>query len=377
MSIRKRSWKSGGTTKTGWQVDYKDQHGKRRNKTFSTKTAATAWWTKTAGEVSQGTHTADSASITVAKAADLWIERAELEGREASTVQQYRQHAELHIKPLIGTEKLSRLTQPRVEFFRDDLLTNRSRALAKKVLTSLKGILKEAKRRGYVAQNVAADVSIKMQSRHDDRLKIGIDIPTKEEIKTLIVASPDDWRAFMLMTVFTGMRASELRGLRWDGVDFKHRTVTVSQRADRFGKIGSVKSGAGYRDIPIPDEVVKPLMEWKLRCPKGVENLVFPNGQGNIEFLSNIVKRFLAPVQVACDMLRNPEAEQPAGKYSMHSFRHFYASWLIDQGFSPKRVQDRMGHSSITVTLDIYGHLFPDTDSDREKFDAAATELLA
>ncbi len=181
----------------------------------------------------------------------------------------------------------------------------------------------------------------------------------------------------MLMTVFTGMRASELRGLRWDGVDFKHRTVTVSQRADRFGKIGSVKSGAGYRDIPIPDEVVKPLMEWKLRCPKGVENLVFPNGQGNIEFLSNIVKRFLAPVQVACDMLRNPEAEQPAGKYSMHSFRHFYASWLIDQGFSPKRVQDRMGHSSITVTLDIYGHLFPDTDSDREKFDAAATELLA
>ena len=377
MSIRKRSWKSGGTTKTGWQVDYKDQQGKRRNKTFSTKTAATAWWTKTAGEVSQGTHTADSASITVAKAADLWIERAELEGREASTVQQYRQHAELHIKPLIGTEKLSRLTQPRVEFFRDDLLTNRSRALAKKVLTSLKGILKEAKRRGYVAQNVAADVSIKMQSRHDDRLKIGIDIPTKEEIKTLIVASPDDWRAFMLMTVFTGMRASELRGLRWDGVDFKHRTVTVSQRADRFGKIGSVKSGAGYRDIPIPDEVVKPLMEWKLRCPKGVENLVFPNGQGNIEFLSNIVKRFLAPVQVACDMLRNPEAEQPAGKYSMHSFRHFYASWLIDQGFSPKRVQDRMGHSSITVTLDIYGHLFPDTDSDREKFDAAATELLA
>ncbi|MDA0664917.1 MAG: tyrosine-type recombinase/integrase [Proteobacteria bacterium] len=377
MSIRKRSWESGGTTKTKWQVDYKDQNGKRCNKTFPTKTEATAWWTKTSGEVSQGTHTADSASITVSKAADLWIERAELEEREGSTVQQYRQHANLHIKPLMGTEKLSRLTQPRVESFRDDLLKTRSRALAKKVLTSLKGILKEAKRRGYVAQNVAADVSIKMQSRHDDKLRIGRDIPSKEEIKTLIEAAPADWKAFVLTAVFTGMRASELRGLAWDGVDFKGRTISVSQRADRFGKIGSVKSGAGYRDIPIPDEVAKPLMEWKLRCPKGDSNLVFPNGQGNVEFLSNIVKRFLSPIQVRCGMVRDPNAEEPAGKYGMHAFRHFYASWLIDQNFSAKRVQDRMGHSSITVTLDIYGHLFPDTDSDREKFDAAASALLA
>ena len=375
MSIRERSWESGGKTRSKWVVDYKDQSGKRRLKTFRTKTEATSWWTKAGYEVKQGTHTADSASITVAEAADHWIDRAELEGREESTVQQYRQHTDLHIKPLLGNEKLSRLTQPRVEQFRDDLLKTRSRALAKKILTSMKGVLKEAKRRGYVAQNVAADVAIKMQSRHDEKLKIGRDIPTKEEAKTLIVAAPEDWKAFMLMAVFTGMRASELRGLRWDEVDFKHRTVTVSQRADRFGKIGSVKSGAGYRDIPIPDEVVKPLMEWKLRCPKGENNLVFPNGRGNVEYLSNITVRFLAPVQIACGIVR--DADETKAKYGIHAFRHFYASWLIDQGFAPKRVQDRMGHSSIVVTLDIYGHLFPDTDSDREKFDAAASALLA
>ena len=59
-----------------------------------------------------------------------------------------------------------------------------------------------------------------------------------------------------------------------------------------------------------------------------------------------------------------------------HALRHFHASWLIDQGFPPKRVQKLMGHSSITVTFDTYGHLFPVSDDDRSKLAAASAALL-
>ena len=122
----------------------------------------------------QGVHTPQSKTITVAEAAEDWIAFVKLEGRERSTLVQYRQHADHHIKPRIGREKLAKLTTPRINAFRDDLLANMSRAMAKKVLTSLKSLLRDAKRRGNVAQNVALDVSISADKRAKKKLKVGI-----------------------------------------------------------------------------------------------------------------------------------------------------------------------------------------------------------
>ena len=59
----------------------------------------------------------------------------------------------------------------------------------------------------------------------------------------------------------------------------------------------------------------------------------------------------------------------------LHAYRHFYASWLIDQRFGPKRVQELMGHSSIQVTFDTYGHLFPQ-ENDQAQFAAAERALV-
>ena len=63
-------------------------------------------------------------------------------------------------------------------------------------------------------------------------------------------------------------------------------------------------------------------------------------------------------------------------RYGLHALRHFYASWLIDQGFAPKRVQALMGHSNIAMTLDIYGHLFPVSDDERSKLAVGAAALV-
>src|SRR5690348_10762767 len=118
-SIRKRTWKSGRLEKTAWVADYFDQAGKRHIKTFTTKKAADAWLVTAREQIARGVHTPENASITVAEAAELWINRGELEKLERSTLRQYQNHVDLHIKPLIGGARLARLSAPAIETFRD------------------------------------------------------------------------------------------------------------------------------------------------------------------------------------------------------------------------------------------------------------------
>jgi integrase len=353
-TIRKRAWRTAsGEARESWIVDFRDQHGKRRHKQFARKKDADAWLVQARGQVGRGTFAPESTSVTVSKAGGLWLERCEQEGLEQSTLVQYRSHVRYHIEPLLGAEKLSRLTTPRIEQFRDELLSDRSRPLTKKVLASLKAILKEAQRRGLMAQNVARDVTIRSASRHKKRAEIGVDIPTKQEIRDLIDNSEGRRRALLITSVFTGFRASELRGLAWDHVDLDAKVIRVQQRADTSGRLGSLKSGSSRRDIPMSPLVVNTLKEWKLACPPGPLGLVFPGRAGGI----------------ACHNTLRAELGQ------LHRFRHFFASWLIDQGFGPKRVQALMGHSSIQVTFDTYGHLFPQED-DHERFAAGELALV-
>jgi integrase len=288
-TVRKRTWGAGGETKTAWVADYRDQAGKRHIKTFETKKAATGWLVNAQGEVVRGVHTPDSSSITVAEAAALWIEACELDKLERSTLNQYDTHVRIHISPLIGDTKLARLTAPAVEAFRDELLRRGSRVLARKILASLKSILNLAQRRGLVAQNAALPVKVGSKDREKRDLRVGRDIPSKEEIRTILSRAEGRWRPFLITAVFTGMRGSELRGLTWDDVDFDATIINVKQRADFWGEIGPPKSKAGTRYIPMSPLVTNALREWRLFCPrlKGAESngearlwLVFPNGRG-------------------------------------------------------------------------------------------------
>jgi integrase len=363
-TVRKRKWQSGGEEKIAWVADYFDAQGKRHIKTFSRKKDADSWLVTARGEVARGTHTPENASITLAQAAKLWLQTGALEQLERSTLQEYATHVRLHIDPLLGNVKLARLSTPAVEAFRDDLLRKGSRAMARKVLVSLKSILSTAQRRGLVAQNAAQPVKVDLKKRDQKKLSTGHDIPSKEEIQTILARAEGRWRPLLVTAVFTGMRGSELRGLAWVDVDLEEKVIRVRQRADRWGTMGAPKSAAGDRKIPMSPMVVNALKVWRLACPKGARGLVFPNGNGNVESHANIVNRGFAPLQ---------KAALGEVKYGLHSLRHFFASWAIEQGFSPKRLQALLGHSSIQMTFDTYGHLFPSLEDDHAKF--AAGEL--
>ncbi len=386
MSVRKRTWTDAkGEERSAWVVDYKDQSGKRRLKTFKLKKEADAFALSAGSEVRDGTHVPDRDSITVSEACDNWLKSVAHAGREMSTQAQYRQHTELHIKPFIGRSKLTKLTVPFVRQFQDDLRdAGRSAEMVRRVTTSLGAVLSDAQERGQAIRNPVIELGKKKtrQARDKGRLIVGVDIPTIEEIRAILAEANGRFRPFIVTAVFTGLRASELRGLPWSAVDFHSNTIEVHQRADRYNQIGSPKSGAGHRTIPCPSIVITALKQWKLECPAGELALVFPNGQGNVENLGNLINRGLHPTiinaGVTVEKATSNGEKMVAPKYTgLHCLRHFYASWCINRKadggleLSAKQVQERLGHGSIQMTFDRYGHLFPSPDQSRELEEAA------
>ena len=370
MSVRKRTWTTRqGEKKEAWIVDYTDQDADRHIETFERKKDADARHAEVRVDVGKGTHTAPSKSITVAEAAESWIKRVEADGCERSTVRQYQQHAALHILPRLGRIKLAHLTPKRVEDFRDDLLAKLGRPLARKVLTSFKSLLKAA----HV--HVAADVSIGRDKRSKRKLEPGRDFPTRGEVKRLIEAATDSRRRALLLTLaLTGLRASELRGLRWSDIDLKTGELHVRQRADAYKVIGSPKSASSRRTIPLAPDLLTALKTWKL---EGGRDLVFPAEDGGVQFHQTLL-RSLAPVMVAAGVVD----KHGRPKYAFHAFRHFFASWCVNpksrdgRELPAKEAQELLGHSSIVMTLDLYGHMFPPAGN-RTELAEAARALLA
>ena len=181
------------------------------------------------------------------------------------------------------------------------------------------------------------------------------------ELNTLIENSTGRWRPFIITAIFTGMRLSELRGLRWGDVALDAGQIHVRQRADAWLTIGPTKSKAGMRDIPLAPIVVNTLRQWKASCPQGELDLVFPNTIGNAETMTNIHSRCWVPLQIKCGLA----TESGEARYGFHMLRHAAASLFIKYlGWSPKRLQAVMGNASINMTFDRYGHLFESVEAD-------------
>jgi integrase len=315
MSVRKRTWKTRkGVVKFAFVLDYVDQHGKRHIETYKTEREAKKRAIDVGAAVKHGTHTAHSDSITIAQAGANWLANGKAAPLERSTLVEYEQVLTLHITPYLGTMKLSKLTAPDVVTFRNWLASEpslsgkkRSPRLIKRVIGFLGSILSDAMEAGLVAQNVVLSLGSK-KKRHRNKaaqarkLTVGIDIPTPQEIATLVAAVDGNnrWRPLILTAIFTGLRASELRGLRWADVDLAKGELHVRQRADRFLEIGEPKSKAGNRTVPLLPSVQRALQAWRLACPVSpVLDLVFPNDDGGVAAYRDIMRQGLEPAWLA------------------------------------------------------------------------------
>jgi integrase len=378
-SVRKRTLPSG---QIRWLVDYQDLTGTRRAKQFPSKREATNFEIEAAGASKAGIDMLASGTVTIEQAGKLWLEHCRVEGLEESTLAQYEQHLYLHIIPFLGKKKISELAKQAIEEFRDTLLGSRSRGRTRAVVTSLKAIISEAERRGLAAGNVAAGTKVRSLRRHEQEIVI---MP-KEAIRTLIAKAGElfgptyCWRALITTALLTGLRQSELFALRWADVDFNSREIRVCQRADFKRKIGDPKTSASRRTVPLAPLVLNSLREWKLACPKSSLDLVFPTGNGTVLSRQNMHKQCWFPLLRAAGLtdavpgIGGEPAEKP--RYRFHDLRHVAASLYIEAGWNAKKVMVTMGHSSITVTFNLYAKLWKNPESDAEAMQQIEARLF-
>jgi integrase len=221
-TIKKRSWKTGaGETKEAWQLRYVDGQGVRRSKQFERKGDASAYLTKAGWQISQGIHTADSASITIGEAADLWVEAAKKPSRrrakaaERSTIKQYEEMAPY--PAAARRRKAVAAHHAGVKAYVDALLETRSKAMAGKAVRALSSIIKEAQERGLVAQNVAKGVKVIRSKREKKKIVI----PPKEDLRAMLEAAEADYPDFyplLLTAIFAGFgrrNCAVCRALAW------------------------------------------------------------------------------------------------------------------------------------------------------------------
>lgn len=286
--------------------------------------------------------------ITFAELAEKW--KQVHTGRvRLRTMRGYETHLRRHLIPYFGKHKVKTISAEMIERFISELLsTGLSPKTVGYYLKTLKLVLKQGIIWGYLSRNPSEFVkSPKVTAIRETNFL------TPEEMQALIDAALPKHKALIAMACLTGIRQGELLALSWDDIDFRSNRIHI-KRAVSSRKIQEPKSQYSRRVINVPETLIGMLKEHRVRLlvelPENPDNLVFPNERGHLMDHSSLLRYIFWPT------LRR--AGLP--KIRFHDLRHSFASMLIHRGENIKYVQRVLGHSSVQITLDIYGHLLPD-----------------
>lgn len=338
------------TKKKGrWAVDFYDQHGKRRLKMLkkgATKKEARDLLREIEQLVEKRIYLPAKNIPTFSKVAKDWLKYKKPNLR-ASTWSVYEGHTKNHFKEF-NPLKINRITIADIEKF---ITNNQNQSMniltLRKVLVTLGQILAYAVRHRYIDYNPLRDAERPKGKGKKKEQKRNIRILNLKEINALLGAIDDHkYRILIRLAIFSGARQGELLGLKWSDLDWENDQIHI-QRTFNNQAWYDVKTDASDRKIDIGPAMMKELKKWKLACPPNKLNLVFPNEAGEPINHSNLVKRYFIPA------LEKAKID----KMTWHSMRHTYASLLIEQGENIKYVQTQLGHSSPTVTWNVYAHL--------------------
>ncbi len=206
--------------------------------------------------------------------------------------------------------------------------------------------MRYAVRHRYISNNPFIDADRPRGSQGESD-KQPIRILNPEEINGLLEATENHkYRTLFRLAIMSGARQGELLGLKWSDVDWENSQIHI-QRTYNNQAWYKTKTKTSNRKIDLGPSMMAELKEWRLACPPNRLDLIFPNRAGQPINHNNLVKRYFEPA------LKKAGIE----KIRFHDLRHTYASLLIEQGENIKYIQSQLGHSSPTVTLDVYAHL--------------------
>jgi integrase len=356
-----------------WMIDYTDAAGRRIRQTIGGgdggKRLARKVLAQREAEVRVGVHRLPAnRTPTFAEFAAEWLERQRARGLRPKTLEAYEDALDHHLLPTFGALRLGAITRRDVDAYlvaRVAVRRPRRRGTKKdetpeavpfaaatinKSLVVLKAMLRDAVEQGHLTENPAAKVRAIREPDREETLHV----LQPDEIARLLDAAEDPWRTLYAVAVQTGLRRGELLALRWSDLDLRKGLVYVRRSLAR------VREGDGYavREVPLKTRHSRRTVDLS---PATVERLLTHPAGDDPE--RDFVFRSRAggpidPENVARALRRHlTAAGLPAVRF--HDLRHTHASLLIAAGVHPKAMQARLGHGSITTTLNIYGHLMP------------------
>ncbi len=312
----------------------------------------------------------DAGALTVGDYLERWLKDVE-ETVRRSTFEGYRYAIRPHIKPALGRIKLKDITPAHLRsFYRDRLDSGLSPATVHKQHVVLHKALKAAVADGLIPRNAAAGLKLPRITREE------IDPLTEDQARLLLeTVSGNRLEALYVLALHTGMRQGELLALKWDDVDLERGVLRVRRtltHADKAFVLGEPKTKNSRRTIRLTSAAVDALRAHLSRQLQEIEEmsslyqpggLIFATETGTVINPSNLRNRSFKPL-LGC-------AGLPPIRF--HDLRHTCATLLLGRDVNAKVVSEMLGHSSISITLDIYSHLLPDM---QEKAAKALEEAL-
>jgi integrase len=310
----------------------------------TTKKKATEKLREVEDQLRRGIYLPDKKIPTFKQVAKDWVEFKKPNLRH-STWSVYEGHTRNHFHDF-DPLRINRITTAKVEkFITASHNEGMNISTLKKILVTLGQIMAYAVRHGYIDHNPVRDAERPRGNGETEEEKIRVLAPF--EINSLLNAEKDmKYRTLFRLAIFSGSRQGELLGLKWSDVDWENNQIHI-QRTFNNQRWYNTKTEASNRKIDLGPAMMKELKEWKLACPPNDLDLIFPNEAGQPINHNNLVNRHFEPA------LKKAEIE----KIRFHDLRHTYASLLIEQGENIKYIQTQLGHSSPTVTWNVYAHL--------------------
>lgn len=323
---------------------------------YKTEAEALAAKNKALRDLEQGTWVATSRQ-TLGEYLDYWLEHVHRSSLKITTYINYRRVLDRHLIPALGHMQIQKLAVHHLQMFYSDLLKTLKPGRVRYIHAVLHCALDHAVQEGLVVKNISQGA--KLPHREKPELQV---LNLEQASFLLEVASYEErLKVLLALAVTTGMRQGELLGLKWQDIDWKERQLQVRRSIARLKGRGIIeiepKTAHSRRKIALPSFVLDLLQKHRatqreLRQKAGPswqeKDLVFCVWHGGYihpSFLDRVFQRLVK------------KAGLPHLRF--HDLRHSAVTILLGMGVPAQVVQEIVGHSDISVTLGIYGHVLP------------------
>ena len=329
-----------------WAAEITMPDGKRRRKYHKTQKVVKDWLLEQRRLVRDGA-SIGSGRMTVSEYIDRYMQDVAAHTLRPKTIEGYNSLIELHIKPALGSMKLSVLTPAHVQkFYSDQLNLGFSRRTVEFMHAVLHKSLDQAVRWGMVPRNVCDLVDVPQPERR------AMNVWSAEQVKAFLDSVRyHRWYPIYVLAITCGFRIGEVLGIHYEDVDLANSSINVRHATQTLvGKgiiITTPKTDKSRRLVTVPATAMQILKDY-LDYTKVNQGLIFTTRSGKPVSSRNLVRHFKLSAQAA----GLPEIR-------FHDLRHTSATLLLAAGVHPKVVQERLGHSQIGLTLDTYSHVVP------------------